>query len=357
MKSRLYLDHAATTPLLPEAREAMATAFDDWANPSSPHGEGRAARAALEDARSRIKAALGWPHELIFTSGASEAIALATACAKAERTIISAVEHDAMLRAAADAEVVPVDAGGRVDGGKLNWMLSGSEERALVAIQSVNNETGVKQDLADLGERVAVGHNLLFADCSQSAGKLPLPRADFIAVSAHKLGGPAGIGALLVRNLADLHALGGQEKGYRPGTENLPAAIGFAAALEAPKGWFGRAEELRDHLDKAIEQEGGSTVAREADRIATIGAYRMPGMAASAQLIQFDMAGIAISAGSACSSGSMKSSHVLAAMGWDEKEAGEVIRVSFGPGTKRADIYRFIETWKRLASEAKSRAA
>lgn len=357
MKERLYLDHAATTPMLPQAREAMAAALEEWANPSSPHGEGRAARAALEDARTRIKAALDWPHELIFTSGASEAIALATSCSKADRTIVSTVEHDAVQRAAADAERLPVDRNGIVDGGKLNWLLAGTDSRALVAIQSVNNETGVAQDLADLDARIAVGGNLLLADCSQSAGKWPLPDADFVAISAHKLGGSPGIGALLVRDLAELHALGGQEKGYRPGTENLPAAIGFAAAVEAPKGWLGRTEGLRDHLDKAIEQEGGTVVARDADRIPTIASYRMPGVAASAQLIQFDMAGIAVSAGSACSSGSLKPSHVLAAMGWDEKEASEVIRVSFGPDTKRADIYRFIDTWKRLAKEAKSRAA
>lgn len=353
MKERLYLDHAATTPMLPEAREAMTSAFADWANPSSPHGEGRSARAALEDARKRIAAALNWSGEVIFTSGASEAIALALSCTKAERVIISAVEHDAVLRAAGAVECIPVDAQGHVDGGKLNWMLSGAEEQALVAIQAVNSETGVQQDLDDLGERIQVGGNWLFADCSQSAGKLPLPDADLIAISAHKLGGPPGIGALLVKDFATLHALGGQERGYRPGTENLPAALGFAAALEAPTGWLGRAAELREHLDKAIEQEGGMVVAGASDRIATIASYRMPGVAANAQLIQFDMAGIAVSAGSACSSGSLKPSHVLTAMGWSEEEAAEVVRVSFGPQTSRADIYRFMDVWKRLAGESK----
>lgn len=357
MKERLYLDHAATTPMLPEARDAVAAGFADWANPSSPHSEGRAARAALEGARKRVADALDWDGELVFTSGASEAIALALSCAKAERMIVSAVEHDAVLRAGGDVERIPVDASGRVDGGKLNWMLSGAEEQALVAIQSVNSETGVTQDLDDLRGRIHVGGNWLFADCSQSAGKLPLPDADLIAISAHKLGGPPGIGALLVKDFATLHALGGQERGYRPGTENLPAALGFAAALEAPSGWVSRAAELREHLDKAIEQEGGSVVAADADRIPTIASYRMPGIAANAQLIQFDMAGIAVSAGSACSSGSLKPSHVLTAMGWSESEAAEVIRVSFGPQTGRADIYRFMDVWKRLAAEGKGRAA
>lgn len=335
----------------------MAAALESWANPSSPHGEGRAARAALEKARGDVAAALDWDGEVIFTSGASEAIAIGLACARADRRIVSAVEHDAVLRAAGDAQRLPVDAEGRVDGAKLNWMLAGDEGAALVAIQSVNNETGVCQDLADLGARIRIGGNLLFADCSQSAGKLALPDADLIALSAHKLGGPPGIGALLVKDLASLEALGGQEKGYRPGTENLPAAIGLAAALQAPTAWLGRAGELREHLDKAVEGEGGIVVAGEADRLPTIGAYRMPGVAASAQLIQFDLAGIAVSAGSACSSGSLKASHVLAAMGWGEEEAGEVIRVSFGPQTKRGDIYRFVDVWKRLRKEAKERAA
>lgn len=343
--------------MLPEAREAMAAAMADWANPSSPHGEGRAARAALEKAREDVAKALDWSGEVIFTSGASEAIAIGLACARAERKLVSAVEHDAVLRAAGDAERLPVDEQSRVDAARLNWALAGEEARAVVAIQSANNETGVIQDLADLGERIHVGENLLFADCSQSAGKRDLPDADLISISAHKLGGPPGIGALLVKDLAMLEALGGQEKGYRPGTENLPAAIGFAAALAAPKGWLGRIEGLREHLDKAVEGEGGEVVAGEAERIPTIGAYRMPGMAANAQLIQFDMAGIAVSAGSACSSGSLKGSHVLEAMGWDEKAAGEVVRVSFGPQTKRADIYRFVDVWKRLHKEAQERAA
>ncbi|MGP1281337.1 MAG: cysteine desulfurase family protein [Parasphingopyxis sp.] len=357
MKDRLYLDHAATMPMLPEARDAVAEGFANWANPSSPHGEGRGARAALEEARKRIGTALDWGGEIVFTSGASEAIALAISCTKAERVIVSAVEHDAVLRAAGDVERIPVDTEGHVDGGKLNWMLSGADETALVAIQAVNSETGVRQDLDDLKQRVHVGGNWLFADCSQSAGKLPLPDADLIAISAHKLGGPPGIGALLVQDFATLHALGGQERGYRPGTENLPAALGFAAALEAPTGWVSRAAELREHLDKAIEQEGGVVVARDADRIPTIASYRMPGVAANAQLIQFDMAGIAVSAGSACSSGSLKPSHVLTAMGWSEADAAEVIRVSFGPQTNRADIYRFMDVWKRLAAEEKGRAA
>ena len=150
---------------------------------------------------------------------------------------------------------------------------------------------------------------------------------------------------------------GGQEQGYRLGTENLPGALGFAAALEARRGWLGRAEDLRAHLDASIEREGGTVVARGASRFPAIGSYRMPGVAATAQLIQFDMAGIAVSAGSACSSGSLKPSHVLAAMGWSEEASREVIRVSFGPGTNRTEIWRFAELWARFARDARARAA
>lgn len=358
MAGRLYLDHAATTPVLAAARAALADGLVRWANPSSPHAEGRAARAALEDARTRIKTALGWDHELIFTSGATEAIGIAFSRIRSDACIVSAVEHDAVHRAMPKAFFLPVQADGIVARDALEGRLGAlGAKRPLVAIQSVNNETGVIQPLEDLIPLVRRAGGITFADCSQSAGKCALPGADLIAISAHKLGGPPGIGALLVRDLADIEAVGGQEKGYRGGTENLPAALAFAAALEAPTGWVKRAEDLRSHLDGAIEASGGQIVAKKSPRLATIASYRMPGMAASAQLIQFDMAGIAVSAGSACSSGTLKASHVLAAMGWTSDEASEVIRVSFGPDTSRADVYRFVEHWQRLAREAKSRAA
>ena len=347
MTERLYLDHAATTPMLPAARAAMVDGMLKWANPSSPHAEGRAARAALEDARTRIAAALGWPYELIFTSGASEAVSIALITANADANIVAATEHDAVHRAQPKAYFLSVGQSGLVAGDALAGRLGAlSATRPLVAIQSANNETGVFQPLHMLAGIVHASGGLLFADCSQSAGKAPLPAADLIAVSAHKLGGPPGIGALLIRDFDMLRASGGQERGYRGGTENLPGALGFAAAVEANRGWIDRAADLRAHLDGAIEAAGGEVVARGTPRIATIASYHMPGVGAAAQLVQFDMAGIAVSAGSACSSGVIKPSPILAAMGWDEKAAGEVIRVSFGPDTSRADVYRFIEAWK-----------
>jgi cysteine desulfurase len=203
-------------------------------------------------------------------------------------------------------------------------------------------------------DAVRAAGGTLFADCSQSAGKRALPDADLIAVSAHKLGGPPGIGALLVRNLGLLQPSGGQEQGYRRGTENLPAAIGFGAALEAGFGWFEKTKKLRSMLEESLVDAGGEIVAPESERLATIGSYRMPGVAASSQLINFDMAGIAVSAGSACSSGTLKTSHVLGAMGWNPVAASEVIRVSFGPDTGEADIKRFIEVWRSITKLAKT---
>ncbi len=349
MPERLYLDHAATTPMLDLAREAVLDAMRRWANPSSPHAEGRAARAALEDARTRIKTALGWDHDLIFTSGASEALSIALTTTVGDAVLIGATEHDAAHRAVPTAFFLPVTKDGIVARDALFGRLAALGAKCpLVAIQHANNETGIIQPLNQLAAVVHDAGGILLVDCAQTAGKIDLPEADLIAISAHKLGGPPGIGALLVRDLALLKATGGQEKGYRGGTENLPGAAGFAAAVEANRGWMERAADLRAHLDGAIEGAGGSVVARGSERIATIASYKMPGKPATAQLIQFDMAGISVSAGSACSSGTLKSSKILAAMGWDEKAAGEVIRVSFGPETSRADIYRFIDVWKRI---------
>ncbi len=353
---RIYLDHAATTSLAPEARAAFDDGLARWANPSSPHAEGRAARAALEDARARIAVALGWAGALIFTSGASEALALALGRARAGRRLISAVEHDAVRRAARDAIIVPVARDGLIDLAALDALLAAAGPCPLVAVQSVNSETGVIQPLAEVAERVRRRGGLLLADCAQSAGKLALPDADFAVVSAHKLGGPAGVGALLVRDLASLEAAGGQEQGYRSGTENMPAALAFAAAVELSPDWVDGAAERRALLDARILANGGEVVGGGA-RLATIASYRMPGVPAAAQLIRFDLAGFAVSAGSACSSGSLRPSHVLSAMGWDERAAGEVVRVSFGCTTTAAEIEAFAALWTAIAAGAKARAA
>ena len=356
--NRIYLDHAATTPLLPEAADAMARAFEVWANPSSPHAEGRASRALLEAARKTIADVLGWRHDVILTSGASESIAIVAKSAKPERRLVGATEHEVVPAAMGEGAIVlSVDTDGLIDMDALDAALDGKP--ALVAIQQVNNETGVIQPMAAIAERVSAAGSLLLADCAQGAGKLDLPDADFIAVAAHKLGGPPGVGALLIRDLATLRASGGQEKGYRRGTQAVPAVAGFAAALEAHAfaDAMPRLANLRAKLEDELSRAGGVVIASNSPRIAGIGAIAMPGVTSASQLVQFDLAGIAISAGSACSSGSMKASRVLAAMGVDPSLAECVIRVSFGPSTSEADVERFIAEWRRIASRAASKAA
>ena len=357
-RERVYLDHAATTPMLPEARAAVASAMEEWANPSSPHADGRRARAALERARRTVAEALGWRHDVILTSGASEAVQIVAARARAERRIVNPTEHDVVIAAmGAGASVLPVDCRGIVDIAALEKELAVGP--ALVAVQLVNNETGVIQPIEQIQEIATAHGSLLLADCAQSAGKIPLPDADFIAISAHKFGGPPGVGALLVRDLAMLQPSGGQERGYRRGTENWPAVAGMATALETRlfTNAMGRLAELRAELEREIIASGGMVIGADSPRIATIGGYAMPGVASASQLAQLDLAGISVSAGSACSSGSMKPSRVLAAMHVPPELASGVIRVSFGATTRESDLDYFLSEWRGIRDRARSEAA
>jgi cysteine desulfurase len=310
----------------------------------------------LEDARSTIAEVLGWRHDVIFTSGASEAIEIAGKRARLRGRAHGATEHAIVPFAmGAASKVIPVDSNGLIEEEALDGVLAG--EPALVAIQQVNNETGVIQPLDRIAEKVQAAGSLLLTDCAQSAGKLPLPDADFIAACAHKLGGPPGIGVLLVKDLGTLEAVGGQEKGYRRGTQDAPAALGFAAALAARPYDMERLGALRRRLDGEIRAEGHVIIGEDAPRIATIGSVAMPGANNASLLVQLDLAGIAVSAGSACSSGKMKSSEVLAAMNVAADVAASFIRVSFGPHTSETDVDRFLTEWRRIRSRSKAQAA
>jgi cysteine desulfurase len=356
MPDRLYLDHAATTPIIAQAREAMARGFAAWANPSSPHSEGRAARALLEEARSAIAEALGWRHDVIFTSGASEAVEIAAARARVGLRAHGATEHAIVPYAMGpESAVIAVRADGLIDEDALDEVLARGP--TLIAIQQVNNETGVIQPLERLAPKIRAAGSLLLADCAQSAGKLPLPDADFIAACAHKLGGPPGVGVLLVRDLSTLEASGGQEKGYRRGTQDMPGALAFAAALTAKPYDMQRLSALRRRLEDSLREAGGVVIAGEVPRIATIGAVALPGVANASLLVQLDLAGIAVSAGSACSSGKMKASDVMTAMNVSPELAGSFVRVSFGPSTSEADVDRFVSEWCKIAARAKAQAA
>jgi cysteine desulfurase len=352
-KARIFLDHAATTPVLSEVRAALQRGFDAWANPSSPHAEGRRSRALLEEARTSLAEILGWRHDVIFTSGASEAIEIAAARARIAGRALGATEHAIVPHAMGPgAKLIPVGADGLIEAAALDTVLA--DGPALVAIQMVNNETGILQPLDRLATKIREAGSLLLADCAQSAGKYPLPDADFIAISAHKLGGPPGIGALLVRDLGTLEPVGGQEKGYRRGTQDAPSALAFAAALEARPYDMDRLARLRSRLDDGVKAVGGVVIGEGSPRLPTIGAVALPGASSASLLVQFDLAGIAVSAGSACSSGKMKESAVLAAMDVASDIASGFLRISFGPDTSEAEVDAFLAEWARIASRARA---
>jgi len=351
--TRIFLDHAATTPVLPEARAALERGYDAWANPSSPHAEGRQARALLEEARNTVAEVLGWRHDVIFTSGASESIELVAARARIPGRAHGATEHAIVPHAmGAGSTIIPVGQDGLIDEDRLDAVLV--EGPALIAIQMVNNETGILQTLDRIAPKIREAGSLLLADCAQSATKYPLPDADFIALSAHKLGGTPGFGALLVRDLATLEPVGGQEKGYRRGTQDAPSALAFAAAIEARPYDMDRLAALRARLERGVNAAGGVVIGEQSPRLPTIGAISLPGASSAALLVQFDLAGIAVSAGSACSSGKMKESAVLAAMGVAPEVANGFLRISFGPHTTKADVDAFLAEWSRIVSRQKA---
>jgi cysteine desulfurase len=346
---RCYLDHNATTPLRVEAREAMIAAMDVCGNPSSVHAEGRAAKSLLEKARQQIASAFGADGaEVVFTSSATEAAALAL---RAREIHGAEVEHDA-VKSWVETDLA-VDAKGQV----------AVSDAAKTALQCANSETGIIQN--KLPEGLAV------CDATQAFGKLPLAfnwlGADMAIVSAHKLGGPKGIGALVMKRGIDLAAQlkgGGQEMGRRAGTENIIGAAGFAAAAQAAQvdienGVWEDVKNLRDLLETTLANETSDTIfiGRECTRLPNTSCIATPGWKGETQVMQMDLSGFAISAGSACSSGKVKTSAVLTAMGFDAQTSSSAIRVSLGPETKEQDILRFAETWLTKWKKHHARAA
>jgi cysteine desulfurase len=289
---------------------------------------------------------------IIFTSGGTEALTLAVRGAAASSRIVGATEHAAVRLAAPDAAVAPVDGEGRIDTDALQRLLVAAGPGALVAIQHANNETGAVQDIARIAALVHDHGGRLLVDAVQSAATMALPEtADFIAVSAHKLGGAMGVGALIARARADFAAIqpgGGQEAGWRGGTENLVGILGFAAAVAArPRNAADHALALRTRLERAATAAGARINAADAPRLPTISSLHLPGVSAASQLMALDLAGVAVSQGAACSSGTLLASPVLLAMGRPDA-ARESIRVSTGPTTSDADIDRFLAHWLPL---------
>jgi cysteine desulfurase len=368
MAERVYLDWHATAPLRAEVRVAMLAALDLVGNPSSVHAEGRAARRVVEEAREQVATLVGAaPKNVTFTSGGTEANALALAPRKgAETLLVSAIEHPS-VRAGGRfpaSEEVAVTAQGQVDVAALERRLAQRDGgRPLVAIMLANNETGIVQPVARAAQVVHTAGGLLHTDAVQAAGKIPCNigtlGADLLSLSAHKLGGPKGVGALIRRDDAitvePLVKGGGQERGARAGTENVAAIAGFGAAAAAAAASLESASRrmaaLRDQLESGLKDISPAVIIFGADaaRLPNTSLFAVPGMKAETAVIAFDLDGVAVSSGAACSSGKVAPSHVLAAMGAGAALARGAVRVSLGWTTQPADIDRFLNAWRKVA--------
>ena len=368
---RTYLDWNATAPLRPQAREACIAALDVAGNPSSPHAEGRRARAIVEDAREQVAALVGAkPAEVVFTSGGTEANN-AVLAAGWDTIVLSGVEHDSVLAPAraGKARIVemPVGRNGVVRVGA-PVEIDATSGRFLPSLQMANNETGVIQPVAEVAAAAKAQGFLVHTDAVQAAGRIPVDvRAlgvDFLTLSAHKIGGPKGIGALVMHARASLPAFiagGGQERRRRAGTENVAVIAGFGAAAEAAQRDLARMQQvavLRDRLEGQIRTVTPSAVVigAEAARLPNTASIALAGASAETLVIALDLAGIAVSAGAACSSGKVGASHVLEVMGLEKTVARAAIRVSLGWSSTERDVAAFVDAWSRLAARHRERA-
>jgi cysteine desulfurase len=366
MRRFTYLDYNAAAPVRPAVVAAMSAAMAEAGNPSSVHGFGRAAHARLEAAREQVATLVSArPGQVVFTSGGTEANDLAIGGSGRPRVLVSAIEHDSVLKAVA-CELVPVDRRGVLDLAALERMLAAAAP-TLVSVMLANNETGVIQPVAEAA-RIAHAHGaLLHCDAVQAAGKIGVDvaalGADLLSLSAHKLGGPPGVGALIVVDHVALAARlrgGGQERGRRAGTENLPGIVGFGVAAEiaaAELPAMAALGDLRDDLERQVltTVSGALRFGADAPRLPNTSCLALPGLSSELQVMGLDLAGVAVSAGSACSSGKVRPSHVLQAMGVDAATAGSAIRVSFGWRSSAADVEHFLAAWCELAARVRAR--
>src|SRR5215207_5436265 len=373
MPDRVYLDWNATTPLRPEARQAMAAAWDMAGNPSSVHAEGRQARRLVEDARTAVATAISArPQDVVFASGGTEANAMAltpglrrAAGWPVQRRLVSAIEHTSVLsggRFPADAiTAIKVSGVGSVDLDHLRTLLADGPP-ALVSVMLANNETGAIQPVAEVADIMHGAGGLLHVDAIQAFGKIPFDvksiQADLVTLSAHKIGGSKGVGALVlaedVQGLEPLLRGGGQELGRRAGTENVAGIAAFGAAVRvsmaALQGDAARLQALRERLEKGLRQTPGMIVFSEGTpRLPNTTLFTVPGLRAETAVIGFDLGGIAVSSGSACSSGKVQPSHVLAAMGVGRELAQGAVRLSLGWSTSEAEIDLALQAWRKLA--------
>jgi cysteine desulfurase len=369
MTDRIYFDWNATAPLRKEARAAALAAFDVNGNPSSVHGEGRAARRLIEHAREQVAALVGaQPRNVVFTSGGTEAnmLALAPAAAR-DRLLVSAIEHPSVLAGgrfpSGSVERLPVTGSGTLDLAALERRLAALGSRALVSLMLANNETGVVQPVPRAAQLVHAAGGVLHVDAVQAVGRIPCDinalGADLLTLSGHKIGAPKGIGALIRRTefpLVDaLIKGGGQERGLRAGTENVAGIAGFGAAAAAAREGFtteaARMAARRDRLEAGLKAASPAVIifGTESDRLPNTTLFAVPGMKAETAVIALDLEGVAVSAGAACSSGKVQPSHVLAAMGVPPHLARAGVRVSLGPSTTESEVDRFIEAWIKVS--------
>ncbi|HYD17658.1 MAG TPA: cysteine desulfurase family protein [Patescibacteria group bacterium] len=365
--SGTFLDHNATSPLRPEALAAMQEVLGFPGNASSIHKAGREARRRIEEARGVIaKMVNAGPRDIVvFTSGATEANNLALRAQGMERIIASAIEHPSVLNAAPEAQIIPVQPNGVIDLAALDAMLTGNQQQTLVSVMMANNETGVIQPLREVVEIARRHGALVHTDAVQAAGRMLVDiqalGADFLSLSSHKLGGPQGVGCLVIANCLAVapQILGGnQEKNLRAGTENLAGIVGFARAAEQTDiDKFHRLGVLRDRLEKELMAlaPGLRIFGFDAPRVHNTSMFALPGASSETQLIALDLAGICVSNGSACSSGTVKISHVLRAMGASDTDAGASLRVSLGWNTTEKDIDYFLTKWSEMYNRVKSR--
>lgn len=363
---RVYLDYNATAPIRPEVAAKMAEVLPMGANPSSVHAEGRRARGQLSGARSQVAALVGArPENVVFTSGGTEANNWALAAARslgAKHLLVSAIEHPSVLEAAPHVGVpvthLPVDAAGRIDLDAAARLIEETSP-ALVSAMQVNNETGVVQPVAELSRMVHEAGGWLHCDAVQAAGRIDIDcaalGADMLSLSAHKLGGPQGVGALILRDgltPAPLLRGGGQERRYRAGTENVAGIAGFGVAAELARESRDKdgIAALRDQMESAIKQAAPDAIVfgEEAERVANTSCFGAPGLSAETLVMALDLEGIAVSAGSACSSGKVARSHVLSAMNVGDALADGAIRVSLGWATEASHIEKLVDVWTGL---------
>jgi cysteine desulfurase len=370
---RTYLDWNATAPLRPQARAAMLAALDVTGNPSSPHSEGRRARAIIEDAREKVAELVGAkPADVVFTSGATEANN-AVLAGGWETILVGATEHDSVLSPARKSGArlidVPVDVHGVVRRERLCAALADSAGPcALLSLQLANNETGVLHPLSECAELARQHRLAVHSDVVQGAGRVPIDiaalGADYLSLSAHKIGGPKGSGALVQREGARLPSLltgGGQERARRAGTENVVGIAGFGAAAEAALGEvraMDRVRRLRDALEReaCLIARQAIVIGAGADRLPNTSCLAVPGMRAETLVIALDLAGVAVSAGAACSSGKVSASHVLGAMGVSPDVAAAAVRVSLGPTTTERELWVFLTAWAEAVGKRRGRA-